>query len=183
MSASRAPTPAPTTALLPPTPGTRPAELELAAWQRLRTYLQERPLAPETAPTIPDSTPPQLVGPIQGAHQAGLLTAMNTAGVVTSFNIHGIAGINTGSISFYQWQYYQQGFQYGINQRFSAIRAGQTHQPPAERSSTAPKLNLPKPFTGERSEFNNFIMQLNLIFNSDPARYTTDTAKISYAAS
>ena len=102
MSASRAPTPAPTATPLPPNPGTTPAELELAVWQCLRTYLQERPLAPETAPTIPDSTPAQLVGPIQAAHQAGLLTAMNTAGVVTSFNIHGIVGVNTGSISFCQ---------------------------------------------------------------------------------
>ena len=68
MSSPRAATPAPSTAPIPPNPVTTPAELELAAWQRLRTYLQERPLAPETAPTIPDSTPPQLVGPIQAAH-------------------------------------------------------------------------------------------------------------------
>ena len=100
MSASRAPTPARTATPLPPNPGTTPAELELATWQRLRTYLQERPLVPETAPTIPDSTPSQLMGPIQAAYQAGLLTAMNTVGVVTSFNIHSIVGVNTGSISF-----------------------------------------------------------------------------------
>ena len=183
MSSSQAATPVPSTAPIPPKLGPTPAELELAAWQRLRTYLQERPLTPETAPTIPDSTPPQLVGPIQAAHQAGLRTAMNTAGSVTSLNMYGIVGINTGSISFCQWQYYQQGFQYGINQCFAVMRAGQTNQPPVERSSTAPKLNPPKPFTGERSEFNNLIMQLNLIFNSDPARYTTDAARISYAAS
>ena len=68
MPSSRTPTPAPTTVPLPPTSGTTPAELELAAWERLRTYLQERPLAPETAPNIPDSTTPQLMGPIQAAH-------------------------------------------------------------------------------------------------------------------
>ena len=102
MSLSRAATPAPSTDPLPPQPGMTPAELDLAAWQRLCTYLQERPLAPETAPTIPDNTPPQLVGPIQAAHQAGLLTAMNTARAVTSFNMHGIVRVNTGSISFCQ---------------------------------------------------------------------------------
>ena len=36
---------------------------------------------------------------------------------------------------------------------------------------------------GERLEFNNFIMQLNLIFNSDPTRYNTDAVRIAYAAS
>ena len=50
----------------------------------------------------------------------------------------------------------------------------------------APKLNPPKPFDGTRSEYKPFIIQLNLIFNSDPDRYTganAFNAKIAYAAS
>ena len=105
MSTTRTPTPAPPPP--PPEPGTSPAERELAAWQLLRDHLQQHPLATDTALTIPTGTPAALIGPIQAAHQAGLLTAINTAGVVMSFNIHGIVGAVTGSISFCQWQYYQ----------------------------------------------------------------------------
>ena len=125
MSATRTPTPAPPPP--PPEPGTFPTERELAAWQLLCDYLQQHPLAPDTAPTIATGTPPALMEPIQTAHQVGLLTAMNTAGVVISFNIHVIVGAVTGSIYFCQWKYYQQGFQYGINQRFTVIRTGQTN--------------------------------------------------------
>ena len=101
MSSSRTPTSAPTGIPLPPNSGMTQNELELVAWQRLRTYLPEWPLAPETAPTILDITPPQLMGPIQAAYQAGILTDMNTAGAVTSFNMYSIVGINRGSICFY----------------------------------------------------------------------------------
>ena len=67
-----------------------------------------------------------------------------------------------------------------------APRCPSTHsvnQSALERTHIAPKLNPPKLFMGERSEFNNFIMQLNLVFNFDPTRYDTDAATITYAAS
>ena len=57
---------------------------------------------------------------------------------------------------------------------------------PTTQQDCAPKLNPPKPFDGTWAEYKSFVMQLNLIFNSDPARYTgtnADNAKIAYAAS
>ena len=98
MSATRTPTPTPPPPL--PEPGTFSAERELGAWQQLRNYLQQHPLAPATPPTIPTGTTTVIVGPIQAAHQAGLLMGMNEAGIVTRFNIHGIVGAVTGSISY-----------------------------------------------------------------------------------
>ena len=46
-----------------------------------------------------------------------------------------------------------------------------------------PKLAPPKTFYGQRSEFTSFLMQLTLIFQIDPDRYSTDAAKIAFAAS
>ena len=37
--------------------------------------------------------------------------------------------------------------------------------------NVAPKLNLPKIFTGVLSEYESFVLQLVLIFNSDLSRY------------
>jgi len=50
-------------------------------------------------------------------------------------------------------------------------------------SATAPKLHEPEDFDGTRAKFSKFITKLALVFSSDPTRYTTDAAKISYAAS
>ena len=47
----------------------------------------------------------------------------------------------------------------------------------------APKLNPPKTFTGTRAEYQAFVLQLNLIFNSDPHRYQVYATTISYAVS
>ena len=88
--------------------------------------------------------------------------------------------------------YYQNGLANGIRQRLAASAATPVPiavvPPPvtAAQQDRAPKLNPPKPFDGTRAEYKSFIMQLNLIFNSDPARYTgtnADNAKIAYAAS
>ena len=84
----------------------------------------------------------------------------------------------------YQCQrlYFQHGMLRGISQR------------PRPRSQTlvstmnhdvAPMLNPPKIFTGVRSEFIEFILQLELIFNSDPTRYpvSNPNIRIAYTAS
>ena len=85
-----------------------------------------------------------------------------------------------------QQRYYAIGLTSRINQRLAALAPAQNPVPrpnPDIRQSTAPKLNPPKYFNGESSEYGNFIMQLSLIFGSDPTRYNTDLAKIAYAAS
>ena len=78
----------------------------------------------------------------------------------------------------------------GIIQRLATLAPAPAAgvPPPATtvQQDCAPKLNPPTPFDGTRAEYKSFIMQLNLIFNSDPARHTgtnADNAKIVYTAS
>ena len=88
-------------------------------------------------------------------------------------------------------RYFQYGLHLGIIQRLAGLAPAPTAiapQPPVPtaQQDRTPKLNPPKPFDGTRAEYKSFIMQLNLMFNSDPARYTgtnADNAKIAYAAS
>lgn len=59
-----------------------------------------------------------------------------------------------------------------------------TEQPRNHNHDRAPKLNPPKPFDSTGSEFKSFVMQLNLIFTSDSARYANnEAARVAYAAS
>ena len=88
----------------------------------------------------------------------------------------------------YQCQrlYFQHGMIRGISQR--PRPRSQTPVPAMNQVATrdvAPKLNPPKIFTGVRSEFTAFILQLGLIFNSDPTRYpvSNPNIRIAYAAS
>ena len=125
---------------------------------------------------------------LQGPHQAGLFTAISIDGTVTSFNLHELPGINTAAISYCQWQYYQQGFQLGLAQKLTALRSAPAPAPaPVPRTperSTAPKLNPPKVFKGNRTEFKHFMLDLNMICRSDSGRYQNNNeAKITYAAS
>ena len=46
-----------------------------------------------------------------------------------------------------------------------------------------PKLAPPKTFHGQQSEFTIFLIQLTLIFQTDPDRYSTDAANIAFVAS
>ena len=89
-----------------------------------------------------------------------------------------------------QRSYFQYALYLGIIQCLAALAPAPTAgvPPPATtaQQDRAPKLNPPKLLYGTRAEYKSFIMQLNLIFNSDPARYTgtnADNAKIGYAAS
>ena len=82
------------------------------------------------------------------------------------------------------WQYYRQGYAYGMNQRM----AKNISQPPPPTTAQTerepkPKMAPPKIFKGDRTEFSNFLIQLSLIFRIDPTRYHNDTAKIAYAPS
>jgi len=85
--------------------------------------------------------------------------------------------VGTGTAALTLWAYYNQEYQYGLT------------LPPltqnAQHISTAPALKLHKPdnFDGTRAKFSKFMTKLALVFSSDPARYTSDAAKISYAAS
>ena len=131
-------------------------------------------------PPFPDNLSVSLPGHLTEAFNPG---RMSGTGIPTTYQEvqlpHSSAGIQI------QRRYFAIGMTSGINQRL-ANTATNTPAPvptipePRDRS-LAPKLNPPKAFTGVRTEYQAFILQLNLIFNSDPHRYQGDTTRISYA--
>ena len=147
MASTRASTPAPTTQENP-NPVSSQDEVEFMFWQTLRGLIQQNPLQPQSFPTVPSDTLAAVIPHIQAAHQAGLLTATSQVGVVTSFTLHTIPNATTQSISFCQLAYYEQGFQYGMRERFAALRPNPVNQPAPERTPIAPKLNPPSPLWG-----------------------------------
>ena len=153
-------------------------------WHALLSHLLTNPIPPghDTAP-IPAGTHFDIHAPIHEAFNAGLLSGTGAPTTYTDITI--LEAVDC------QRRYFQYGLHRGIIQRLAALAPTQmvAAPPPATpptQQDRAPKLNPPKPFDGTRAEYKSFIMQLNLIFNSDPARYTgtnADNAKIAYAAS
>ena len=170
MSAESAP-PTPT----PESQGPSATQTEYAAWVHLRNIITNRPLQPGSTLFIPARTPVYMIPHIQGPHQAGLLTSISMDCTVTSFNLHELPGISTATISDYQWKYYQQGFQFGLAQKIAALTPAQAPAPApapvpvpeparAPDHSTAPELNPPKVFKGDRSELKHFMLDFNMIY-------------------
>lgn len=46
-----------------------------------------------------------------------------------------------------------------------------------------PKVNPPEPFFGDRTKTRNFLMQLEIVFSTQPSRYSTDRIKVMYLGS
>ena len=82
-------------------------------------------------------------------------------------------------------KYYQQEVLGGVKLKleFEKQAQQQTQTQIQNHHHRAYKIAHPTPYKGNRTEFSNFIMQLHLVFNSDPPCYSTDAQKISYAAS
>ena len=188
MSATPPPTnmPAPTTSvpLAATAPAPPPYMEEEQRWIRLRDSLdpvQHLPLD-INFPFYPTNTSVHILPAIDEAFNTGLMTG---TGVSTNFNFMKLPRSSVGMHC--QRLYYQNRLANGIGQRLGAsvpaIATVPAHTPTRDRG---PKLNPPKTFDGTHSEYKSFIMKLNLIFNSDPDRYTgsnADNAKIAYAAS
>jgi len=134
--------------------------------------IQATPLQPSLFPMIFKELPSQFLGFIYGAHNAGVSTARST---YTTFDIP-VVGTSTAALTL--WSYYNQGYQHGLTLPL-LIQNTISHPP----SAPAPKLHEPEDFDGTRAKFSKFMTKLALVFSSDPTRYTTDAAKISYAAS
>ena len=139
------------------------------------------PLGHDTVP-IPTGTHFDIHAPIHEAFNAGLLSGTGAPTAYTDITI--LEAVDC------QRSYFQYALHRGIIQCLAALVPAPTAgvPPPATtaQQDRAPKLNPPKLFYDTRAEYKSFIMQLNLIFNSDPARYTGtngDNAKIAYGAS
>ena len=179
-------TPAPSTSVLlvAAAPALLPYTEEEERWIRLRDSLdpvQHLPLD-ITSAFYPSNTSVHILPAIDEAFNAGLMTG---TGVSTNFTFVNLPRSSAGMHC--QRLYYQNGLANGIRQRLAAIAPAPASAPaPTTPRDRAPKLNPPKPFDGTRADYKSFIMQLNIMFNSDPDRYTgvnTDNAKIAYAAS
>ena len=152
-------------------------------WHALLSNLltNQIPTGHDTAP-IPVGTHFDLHAPIYETFNAGLLSGTGAPTTYTDIAI--LEAVDC------QRRYFQYGLHRGIIQRLAALAPAPTAISPPPSAPTAqqdraPKLNPPK-FDGTQAVYKSFIMQLNLIFNSDPARYTgtnADNAKIAYAAS
>ena len=167
-----------------PAPVLPPYTEEEERWIRLRDSLdpvQHLPLDINSA-FYPTYNSVHLLPAVDEAFNAGLMTG---TGVPTTFNYVNLLRSSAGMHC--QRLYYQSGLANGIRQRLGAAASAPTAQiAPTTQRDHAPKLNPPKLFDATRSEYKSFIMQLNLIFNSDPDQYTgtnADNAKIAYAAS
>jgi len=135
-------------------------------------HLRANPLAPGPTPVILVGTPIAFFGPIHAAHMSGMMTAR---GIPTALQIPQTTTSTTVEAC---WTYYNQGVQHSITlPSLLPGNATQTQQTPALR------LHEPENFDGTRAKFSKFITKLALVFYSDPARYSTENAKIAYAAS
>ena len=75
--------------------------------------------------------------------------------------------------------YYDQGLQYGILQRLQTLSGTE----PNRSRQLAPKSRAPDPFDGTREKYSTFVLQLSLLFQNDPVRYSTEGIQIRTAAS
>ena len=186
LSTTNVPAPAPSVppAAAAPAPALPPYTEEEERWIRLRESLdpvQHLPLDINSA-FYPTNTSVHILPAAHEAFNAGLMTG---TGVPTTFNYVNLPSSSAGMHC--QRLYYQNGLTNGIRQRLGAAApAPAAPIAPTTQKDCTSKLNPSKLFDGTRSEYKSFIMQLNLIFNSDPDRYTgtnADNAKIAYAAS
>ena len=147
------------------------------------SHLRTNPIPPghNTAP-IPAGTHFDIHAPIHEAFNAGLLSGTGDPTAYTDITI--LEAVDC------QRRYFQYGLHREIIQHLEASAPAPTAGIPPPTTTAqqdrALKLNTPKTFNGTRAEYKSFMMQLNLIFSSDPARYTgtnADNAKIAYAAS
>ena len=165
-------TPAPA-ALLPlvaaaPAPTLPPYTEGEERWIRLRDSLdptQHLPLDINSA-FYPTNTSVHILPAVDEAFNAGLMTG---TGVPITFNYVNLPRSSAGMHR--QRLYYQNVLANGIRERLGAAAPAPATAPTTQRDR-APKLNPPKLFHATQSEYKSFIMQLNLIFNSDPDRYT-----------
>ena len=134
----------------------------------------------EDSATISKNIHPYIVPASDEAFHAGLATG---TGLSTNYTIIPIL-----EAMDCQGQYYCAGMPRGIHLRLTASAfvttpiLANTH---AQRDR-ALKLNPSKPLDGTRAKYKTFIMQLNLIFNSDYDQYTgskAGNAKIAYTTS
>jgi hypothetical protein len=77
--------------------------------------------------------------------------------------------------------FYTLGQRIAQKEIFPSASASFSSQPPSQPS--VPRLSPPDPYSGGKEKFRFFATQLQLVFSSDPFRFSADSAKIAYSAS
>ena len=125
-------------------------ETKEQAWQILRGYPTAHPLQPALALTIPIGTPVSIITYLHSAVLADINDASNEGDVsLPNFPLRNRPNANDDYVVL--WQYYRQGYAYGMNQRM----ARNTSQPlPSAIAQTEqepkPKMAPPKIFKPRR---------------------------------
>lgn len=140
-------------------------------WALIRGYLAQR-TGVYNRPQVPAELTAPYILKIQRAFTQGLhcVAAHDNAATPT---IDESAGPEELGVLF---NYFQSGMQCALTRLPQALPAQPAQAP-------APKVAAPEPFDGNRAKYQAFVVQLQLVFNSDPARYANDPARIAYAAS
>ena len=162
---------------LPPSP--TPEQQTATNWKKLaRTIVSPawaasnvkgpRPILPEGA------RPDDFWNHAMVAYNQGMMAcnAKYTTGAPTIPTIPGAEDAATAVA----WEFFNQGFQH-------ALSAAVVSPPPASRSGADIKLNKPQAYSGSREDFDIFVNQIMLWFNSYPDRYDTDIRKMTFVAS
>src|SRR5258708_12849630 len=149
-------------------------------WRTLRDVINSSPLEPSPGPSICNGTPADFIPHITMAHTCGLTSRISGTPTLPSM----IKLPNTTVAQECQWAYYAQGLQYGLQQRLQTMAESnstpQSHTPPHQ---PAPKSRAPDPFDGTREKYSTFVLQLSLLFQNDPTRYSSPGIQMGTAAS
>jgi hypothetical protein len=72
-----------------------------------------------------------------------------------------------------------------LYQEIHLLKQSQNQQSQSTQPSTIkePKVNSPEPFTGNRNKTRNFLVQMEIVFNTQPTRFPNDKAKVMYFGS
>jgi len=146
-------------------------------WSDYLNILATTPLVVSDTLTLPATIPNNLRRLLSAAHFQGLTcgsTGTWMAPEIPELTNNDELSAATQAI----YAHFQASFYAGANTRLRAL----TPAPPPPRT-LAPKIADPTPFDGTRDKYRQFITQLQLVFSSDPTRYSQDSGKISYAAS
>src|SRR5258705_4175752 len=140
-------------------------------WRTLRDVINSSPLKPSLEPSICNGTPADFIPYITMAHTCGLTSGISGTPTLPSM----IKLPNTTTAQECQWAYYAQGLQTMAESNSTP----QSHTPPRQPT---PKSRAPDPFDGTREKYSTFILQLSLLFQNDPTRYSSPGIQIHTAA-
>ena len=127
--------------------------------------------------------PPQVKRALNFAFTLGLKDGQNGNEHARDLGVP--PGDNDGYAASVLEQYYTAGNAYALKTFTGTINTGSTIHKAAGGTQAAPKVKIspPEPFNGDRTKYDKFATQLSLVFLANPAVYSNDQTRVTYAAS